>query len=84
MDLGAAQCGRTVPFPTGVQQGEDPPLAAEHALVKEAHAVIADPHGGGGKLVDVFAVEQIALQLLFGNQVGTLPIEFRDQIDFTT
>jgi hypothetical protein len=65
-----------------VQESEDPPLAAEHALVKEANAAVADTHGGGGEVIDVFAVKQIALQFFFGNQVGTLGIELRDQVDF--
>ena len=69
-------------FPAGVQQREDPPLPAQHALIKKANATGADAHGGGGQVIDVFAVEQIALQFFFGNQVGTLAIELRDQVDF--
>jgi hypothetical protein len=46
------------------------PIAFEDVLREEAEAAIADTHGRGGEAVDVFPVQEIALQLLCGDAVG--------------
>jgi len=35
-------------------------------LREEADATVAEAHGRGGEAIDVFAVQEIALELLFG------------------
>jgi len=46
------------------------PIALEDVLREEAEAAIAETHGRGGEAVDGFPVQEIALQLWFGDAVG--------------
>jgi hypothetical protein len=54
---------------------EGVPVALEDMLREEANATIADAHGCGGKAVDVFAVQEVALKFLFSNAVGCFVVE---------
>ena len=58
------------------------PVALEDVLVEEANTAIAETHGGWGEAIDGFAVQEIALQLLFGNAVGGCVVELGQQVDF--
>jgi hypothetical protein len=49
---------------------EGVPVALEDRLREEAHATGAEAQGRGGKAVDVFAVQEGALQFLCRNAVG--------------
>jgi hypothetical protein len=51
-------------------------------LIEEANATVADAHGRWGEAVKVFAVQEVALQLLFRDAVGGCVIELREQADF--
>ena len=59
----------------GFEIAEDVPVAAEDLLKEEANATVADAQSRGGPLVDVSAVEEVLLELLFGNEVGGLLVE---------
>jgi hypothetical protein len=58
------------------------PVALEDVRREEADATVADAHGRWGEAVDVFAVQEVALQLLFRDAVGGFVIELREQADF--
>ena len=57
------------------------PVAFEDVLIEEANPAVADPHGGWGEAVDVFAVQEVALQLLFREAVGGFVVKLRQQPD---
>jgi hypothetical protein len=57
------------------EQREGVPVALEDVLVEEADAAVAEAHGRGGEAIDVFPVQEIALQLLFGDAVRGFVVE---------
>jgi len=59
------------------------PVAFEDVLIEEADAAVAEAHGRGGEAVDVFPVEEVTLQLLFGDAVGGFVVELGQETDFT-
>ena len=61
---------------------EGVPVALEDVLIEEADATVADAHGRWGEAIDVFAVQEVALQLLFRDAVGGFVVELRQQADF--
>jgi len=63
-DGGETVCGLRTKEREGV------PVALEDVLREEADGTIADAHGSGGEVVDVFAVQEVSLELLFGDEVG--------------
>ena len=50
-------------------------------LVEEADSAIADPHGIGGPVINVFSVEKIVLEFLLGDQIGGFAIELGEHAD---
>jgi Mg2+/Co2+ transporter CorC len=52
------------------QEREGVPVTLEDVLIEEADTTIAEAHGRGGEVVDVFAVQEVPLQLLFRDAVG--------------
>ena len=46
------------------------PVTLQDVLIEEADTTIAEAHGRGGEVVDVFAVQEVPLQLLFRDAVG--------------
>jgi hypothetical protein len=46
------------------------PIALKDFLVEEAYAAIADAHGLGGPVIDVFALEEVVLEFLLRDQIG--------------
>jgi len=61
---------------------EGVPVALEDVLVEEADTAGADAHGRWGEAIDVFPVQEIALQLLFGDTVGGCVVALGQQADF--
>jgi hypothetical protein len=61
---------------------EGVPIAFEDVLREEAEATGAEAHGRGGEAVDVVAVQEGVLQLLFRNPVGGFVVELGQQADF--
>ena len=64
------------------QEREGVPVALEDVLVEETDAAVTDAHGRGGEAIDVFPVQDIALQLLFRDAVGGCVVELGQQADF--
>jgi hypothetical protein len=62
---------------------EGVPVALEDVLIEEADATVADTHGRWGEAINVFAVQEVVLPLLFGEQVGRFAIELSQQAYFT-
>jgi hypothetical protein len=58
---------------------EGMPVALEDVVREEAAATGAEAQGSWGEAVDVFAVQEGALQRLFGEQVGRCVIELSQQ-----
>ena len=52
------------------QECEGVPVTLEDVLIEEADTAVADAHGRWGEAIDVFAVQEVALQLLFRDAVG--------------
>jgi hypothetical protein len=63
-DGGETVCGLRTKEREGV------PVAREDVLREESNATVADAHGRGGEAVDVFAVQEVTLTLLFRDAVG--------------
>lgn len=59
------------------------PVAREDVLGEEADAAVAEAHSSGGEAVDVFAVQDGALQLLCRDAVRRCMVELSQQADFT-
>ena len=64
------------------QERQGVPVALEDVLREEADTAVADAHGRWGEAVDVFAVQEVVLQLLFGDAVGGCVVELSQQADF--
>lgn len=70
-------------FGSCTQERQGVPVALEDVLREEAETTVADAHGRWGEAVDVCAVQEITLQLLFSNAVGRLVIALCKETDFT-
>ena len=62
-------------FSPGSEDAEDVPVPVKDVFVEELDAAIADAHCIGRPLADVLAVKEVVLEFVFGNLVGTLPVE---------
>jgi len=60
------------------QERQRGPVALEDVLREEANTAVAETHGGRGEAVDVFAMQEGALQLLFRDAVGGCVGELRE------
>jgi hypothetical protein len=58
------------------------PVALQDVLIEEADAAVADTHGRGGEAIDIFAVQEVVLQLLFRDAVGGFVVELGQQANF--
>jgi len=70
-----AQNGWEASFGLGSEDSEDVPVSLEDVLVEKAYPAIADPHGIGGPVINVFPLEEIVLEFLLGDQIGGFAIE---------
>jgi hypothetical protein len=57
------------------KEREGVPITLEDVLREEADPAIAEAHGCGSEVVDSFAVQAVALQLLFRDAVGGFVVE---------
>ena len=64
------------------QERQRGPVALEDVRREEAHTAGAEAHGGWGEAVDVFAVQEGALQRLCRDAVGGFVVELRQEADF--
>jgi hypothetical protein len=62
-------------FGLGSEDSEDVPVALEDMFIKKAYSAIADSHGIGGPLVNIFPLKEIVLKLLFSDLVWCFTIE---------
>jgi len=62
-------------FSLGSEDVENMPVALKDVLVEEADTAVTDAHCIGRPLAEVLAVKEVVLEFLFGNLVGTLPVE---------
>jgi len=76
-DGGEPVCGLSANERQGV------PVTFQDMLVEESDTTVADTHGSRGEAVDVFAVQEVVLKLLFGEQVGRFAIELSQQVYLT-
>ena len=88
MDLGkntsdffTAENGREASLGLSTEDSEDVPVSLEDVLEEEANAAIADAHGIGGPVINVFALEKIVLEFLLGDQIGGFAIELGEHAD---
>ena len=65
------------------QEREGVPVTLEDVLIEEADTTGAEAHGRWGKAIDVFAVQEGVLQLLFRDAVGGCVGELSQQAYFT-
>ena len=65
----------------GSEDSEDVPVSLEDVFIEEANAAIADAHGIGGPVINVFALEEIVLELLLGDEIGGFAIELGEHAD---
>ena len=68
-------------FVLGAQDREDVPIAGQDVDVEEANAAVADAHGLGRPAVDVFAVQEVLLELGLRDQIGGFVVELREHAD---
>jgi hypothetical protein len=64
------------------KQRQGVPITLEDVLREEADATVADTHGRGGEAIDVFAVQEVGLKRLFGEQIWRFAVELSQQADF--
>ena len=70
-------------FSLSPNQRQGVPIALEDVLIEESDATGADTHGSRDEAVDVCAVQEIMLKLLFGEHVGRCARELSQQADLT-
>jgi hypothetical protein len=64
------------------QECQRGPIAFEDVLIKKADAAVAEAHRSWRQAIDVFAVQEITLEILFGDAVGGFVIELRQETHF--
>jgi hypothetical protein len=80
-DFFNTQDGRKSSFGLGSEDSEDVPVSLKDMLEKEAYAAIANPHGIGGPLIDVFPLKEIILKFLFADGIRVFTIELSEHAD---
>jgi len=64
------------------QEGKGVPVALEDVRREKADATVADTHGRWGEAVDIFPVQELALEFLFRDAVGGFVVELSHQTAF--
>ena len=77
-DFFDAENGREATFGLGTEDSEDVPVSLEDVFEEEAYAAIGDAHGIGGPVINVFAVEEVVLEFLLGDQIGGFVVELAE------
>jgi hypothetical protein len=65
------------------QERQCGPVTLEDVLIEEADTAGADAHRGRSEAIDVFAVQEVSLKLLFGDHSGRFAVELSQQADFS-
>src|SRR5688500_12531320 len=74
--------GETV-FGLSPNQRQRMPVTLEDVLIEKPNATVADAHGSWGEAIDVFAVQEVVLKLLFRDHVRRFVVELRQQTNLT-
>ncbi len=77
-DFFSAKNGRKSSFILGSEDAEDVPVSLEDVFEEEANSAIADAHGIGGPVIDVFPVEEVVLEFLLSDQIGGFTVELAE------
>jgi hypothetical protein len=77
-DFLGAEHGREAVFGLGSEDAEDVPVPMEDVLVEEFDAAVADAHSFRRPLADVLAVEEVVLEVFFGDLIGDFASELRE------
>ena len=77
-DFFDTQDGRQAVFVLGAQDRENVPIALQDVDVEKANPAVADAHGLGRPVIDVFPVEEILLEFGLRNQIWGFGIELRE------
>jgi len=64
------------------QERQRGPVACEDVLIEEADAAVADAQRGWCEAIDIFAVQEVSLELLFRDAVGGFVVELSQEADF--
>ena len=67
----------------GANERQSVPIALENVLVEESKGTVADTHGGGGKAIDIFSVQEVGLEFRFGDQSRRFAVELSEQAYLT-
>ncbi len=59
-------------LPLGTQVVEGAPFAPQHFGEEKTQTAVADAHGGGCPVVDIFPVEEVILQFLLPDEIWSL------------
>lgn len=70
-------------FGLGAAEREGLPVTLEDVLEEELDATVADTHGSGGEVIDIVAVQEVGLELGFGEEVRGFVVELSEQADLT-
>lgn len=65
-------------FVLGAQDRENVPIALQDVNVEKANPAVANAHGLGRPVIDVFSVEEVLLEFGFRNQIRGFVIELRE------
>ena len=77
-DFFSAQNRGESSFGLGSEDSKDVPVSLEDVFVEEANPAIADAHGIGRPVINVFAMEEIVLEFLLGDQIGGFAAELAE------
>jgi len=77
-DFFNAENSRESSFGLGSEDSEDVPVSLEDVFVEEANPAIADPHGIGGPVINVFPMKEIVLEFLLGDLIGCFVVELAE------
>ena len=80
-DFFDAQHGGQAVFVLSAQDRQDVPIAGENVDEEEANTAVADAHGLGRPAVDVFAMQEVLLELGLGDQIGGFIVELTKHTD---
>jgi len=82
-DFFNAENGREASFGLGSEDAEDVPVSLEDVFEEEADPTVADAHGIGGPVINVFPVEEIILKFLLSDQIRGFTVELAEHASGT-
>jgi hypothetical protein len=83
LDLRYAEDGGKPVGDLWTNEREGIPLALEDVLIEKADTTVAEVHGRRGQTINIFAVQEVALQLQFRDAVRGFVVKLGQQADFS-